>query len=211
MITNPPVPATGNRVRVFLDFWNFTLSLRSWRSDFRLDWKNLGPWIARKAGDAALCTVPVSFGGLHVYASYDPSRHDGDQNLKHWATNTLDRFPGVQVRLLERKSKSAPKCPKCQTRLEQCTHCGSSMRGTVEKGVDTALVTDMIRLAWEDAYDLAVLVTSDRDLIPAVEFLNQKGRRVINAHFPPRGSELAAKCWASIRLVPDISEIERSL
>jgi len=34
---------------------------------------------------------------------------------------------------------------------------------TEEKGVDVAIATDMIKLAWEDAYDWAVLVSSDRD------------------------------------------------
>ncbi len=32
---------------------------------------------------------------------------------------------------------------------------------TVEKGIDTAIVTDMISLAWANAWDVAVLVSSD--------------------------------------------------
>ena len=83
------------------------------------------------------------------------------------------------------------------------------MKGTVEKGIDTAIVTDMIRLAWEGSYDLAVLVSSDRDFIPGVEFLNLKGRKVVNARFPPRGSELARKCWASLDLSSSLHEVER--
>ena len=69
---------------------------------------------------------------------------------------------------------------------------------TVEKGIDTAIVTDMISLAWEEAWDVAILVSSDRDFIPVVDFLTSKGRRVINAHFPPQGMHLARTCWASI-------------
>ena len=57
-----------------------------------------------------------------------------------------------------------------------------------EKGVDTAIATDMIRLAWEKAYDVAVLASSDGDLVPAVEFLDLKGARIIQAGFYPRGS-----------------------
>lgn len=41
------------------------------------------------------------------------------------------------------------------------------MVGTVEKGVDTFIATDMIRLAWENAYEIAVLASSDSDLVPA--------------------------------------------
>ena len=44
-----------------------------------------------------------------------------------------------------------------------CCHCGVQLSLTEEKGVDVAIATDMIKLAWEDAYDWAVLVSSDRD------------------------------------------------
>ena len=83
------------------------------------------------------------------------------------------------------------------------------MAGTIEKGIDTAIVTDMISLAWESAWDGAILVSSDRDFIPAVEFLTVKGRRVINAQFPPTGMDLARACWASINLVPHLTSLAR--
>ena len=83
------------------------------------------------------------------------------------------------------------------------------MVGTIEKGVDTYIATDMIRLAWENAYDLAVLATSDSDLVPAVEFLNLKARKVVQAGFPPSGVDLATACWASFDVYPSRGEINR--
>jgi len=59
-------------------------------------------------------------------------------------------------------------------------------------------------------YDRAVLVSSDRDFIPAVEFLNAKGRKVLHAGFPPRGSDLAAKCRGSLDLRPYLRGLERT-
>ena len=50
-----------------------------------------------------------------------------------------------------------------------------------EKGVDTAIVTDLLSLAGEEAYDVAILVSSDADHIPAVEWIQAHGRKVINA------------------------------
>jgi uncharacterized LabA/DUF88 family protein len=76
-------------------------------------------------------------------------------------------------------------------------------------GVDTLIATDMIRLAWENAYDVAVLATSDSDLVPAVEFLDVKGLKVIQAGFPPMSADLATKCWASFDVVIQRSEIAR--
>jgi len=43
-----------------------------------------------------------------------------------------------------------------------------------EKGVDTAIVTDLLSLASEDAYDVAVLLSSDADHIPAVEWVQNR-------------------------------------
>ena len=37
------------RVRVFVDFWNYTLSMRGVDEDFRTDWSSLGPvFVARR-------------------------------------------------------------------------------------------------------------------------------------------------------------------
>ena len=85
------------------------------------------------------------------------------------------------------------------------------MVGTEEKGVDTLIATEMIRLAWEDTYDVAVLVTLDADFIPAVEFLDQKGKKVIQGGFPPKGQGLAKACWASLDLFAKRAEFERTV
>ncbi len=83
------------------------------------------------------------------------------------------------------------------------------MAGTQEKGIDTAIVTDMISLAWESSWEVAILVASDHDFVPAVEFLAGKGRQVINAHFPSKGTSLACACWASIDLRPHVEKLTR--
>ena len=83
------------------------------------------------------------------------------------------------------------------------------MAGTIEKGVDTAIATDMIRLAWEQAYDVGVLASADADLVPAVEFLDMKGFRILQAGFPPHGSHLSRSCWATIDVSKLYSQFER--
>ncbi len=39
----------------------------------------------------------------------------------------------------------------------------------VEKGTDVQIATDMLRRAYVNAYDTAILVSGDSDLVPAVE------------------------------------------
>lgn len=188
------------RVRVFVDFWNFQLSLRHIEPEPRVDWSKLGRILAGAARDLADPDRPVSFEGLHVYGSYDPSK-PADQKLRNWFTNTLDRMAGVQVSLQERQRKRGfPRCPVCQHEVQACPSCRSDMRGTEEKGVDTRLATDMIRLAWTDSYDCAVLVSSDRDFVPVAEFLQSRNIKVIHGAFPPQGSALSQTCWGNLSL-----------
>ncbi len=53
-----------------------------------------------------------------------------------------------------------------------------------EKGVDVRLAVEMIRLAREDQYDLAYLLSSDTDLVPAVEEVQSFGKKVVYVGWP---------------------------
>lgn len=44
-----------------------------------------------------------------------------------------------------------------------------------EKGIDVALAVDLVRLAMQKAYDAAILVSADTDLMPAVETVYDLG------------------------------------
>lgn len=187
------------RVRTFLDFWNFTLSIKDEDPAFRIAWEKLGPILATETGKQ-LGPDGAIYEGLHVYGSYDPNK-PADAKLKNWFVNTLDKMPGVAVVIRERQRKRGYlKCPHCQTEAKECSACGKDLRGTEEKGVDTRIATDLIRLAWEGGYDAAVLVTADRDFVPVAEFLQTKGIKIIHGTFPPTSSELTQKCWGNLDL-----------
>lgn len=47
-----------------------------------------------------------------------------------------------------------------------------------EKGVDVLMAVDLLVGAYEDQYDTAILVSSDTDLIPALEKIRAKGKHV---------------------------------
>jgi len=207
---------TINRIRAFIDFWNIQLTLNEKESlikgipdcRIKVDWKNIGLKLTTQASQICGLGANYSYDGVIVYGSFNPTTTEG-KGYKKWMTTWLDRQPGVQVQCLERQPKGPPKCPACHKIIDYCPHqdCGSQIKGTIEKGVDTLICTDMIRLAWEKAYDIAVVASSDRDLVPAVEFLTSKGIKVIQAGFPPAGVDLATSCWASFdiySLMPDI-------
>jgi len=211
------VTVTPIRVRVFIDYWNFQLTLNERIAKdkgigdyrFQIDWKKVGPWLAKRACDVTgLGLNGHSFDGAGIYVSYDP-RKESDKKFFGWINSWLAKQPGLMVECRERKPKAPPNCPECHQAISDCPHCHKPIRPSQEKGVDTLIATDMIRLAWEDAYDLAVLATSDRDLVPAVEFLNQKGHKVVHAAFPPKGSDLSKASWAFFDVFENCSEVER--
>ena len=45
-----------------------------------------------------------------------------------------------------------------------------------EKGIDVALAVDFVRLALEGAYDIGVMVSTDNDLLPALETVRAHGQ-----------------------------------
>jgi uncharacterized LabA/DUF88 family protein len=213
----PTAVTVVHRIRVFVDYWNLQLTLNEKESEatgrqderFKIDWKSLPVWAARKAAEV------TSLGnhqleGCIIFASYNPNTPEG-RKFNAWASTWLNRQPGIQVTGFARHPRSAPKCNTCHQSITNCPHrgCGARLAGTVEKGVDTAIATDMIRLAWERAYDVAVLASSDADLVPAVKFLDQKGVKVVQAGFPPSGVNLATSCWASFDLFKYREEFRR--
>jgi uncharacterized LabA/DUF88 family protein len=55
---------------------------------------------------------------------------------------------------------------------------------TIEKGTDVNMSVQMISKAFQNAYDIAILVSGDTDYIPIVKTLHQIGKTVVLATFP---------------------------
>jgi uncharacterized LabA/DUF88 family protein len=53
----------------------------------------------------------------------------------------------------------------------------------VEKGIDVAIAVESLALAYENAYDTAVLVSGDSDYVELVESIKRKGKHVECAMF----------------------------
>ncbi len=203
----------NSRICIFVDYWNLQLTMNGMLKDrkigekFFFDWISLPGWLAKQA--VSVCGLnEYTYEGMYVYSSYNPASGK-DNKYKRWVETWLDRQPGVQVSLRERQRRRPLDCQHCDKTVDACPHCKQKINRTEEKGVDTAIATDMIRLAWEQVYDIGILVSSDADLVPAVEFLSLRGRKIVQAGFPPKGSALATACWASFDLFERRAEFER--
>ena len=114
---NEPSTEHRVRVRVFVDFWNFQLSLNSLpgeRGRFNADWRVLGGILARAALAVVDDRAVIAYQGMDVYGSYGEGAPD--VRLRMWAETTLSTFPGVHVEMLARRRvRSGPMCPSCRT------------------------------------------------------------------------------------------------
>ena len=190
------------RTSIFIDFWNFSLQWRDRANGDRIDWTRVP---AALLGESERQLQAATFGdALHleealVYASYDED--EGGRRLKGWLDAFLDKQPRFRVTTRARRSKlRTVYCRACEGSIDHCPHCQEPLRWSPEKGVDTAIVTGLLSLAGESAFDVAILVSSDTDYLPAVEWLQGRGFKVINATWSNHGHELARACWASFEL-----------
>jgi uncharacterized LabA/DUF88 family protein len=189
------------RVRIFIDFWNFQLHWNDRLDPQRCDWRALPPALMAQAGlllQPMGVSDPLTLEETLLYASVDQVT---EGPLKAWLMNTIDRMPSYRVTVRERRAQ--PKtihCRHCGAEFDHCPQCGQRYTPKTEKGVDAAIVTDLLSLAFRGSYDLAILVTGDADFIPAVKYLQSTGSRVINAGWGGHGHDLKRACWASFDL-----------
>lgn len=199
------------RVRIFIDFWNFQLNWNDRVSGRQCDWSKL-PASLIGATHSLLTTIgqdeQLKLEETLIYASVKPTV---DAPLKNWLENTVGRMPSYRVNIRERLPQRARiHCKSCDTYAEECATCGEAYVKYPEKGVDTAIVTDLLSLAFQQSYDMALLLSSDADFIPAVDYLQGTAAiQVINASWRGHGHNLKKSCWGSFDLEDVVSGMIR--
>ena len=194
------------RLRIFIDYWNFQLNWNERAGEARCDWLAL-PEVLTAATKHVLGTNPIRFDGAHIYASVD--HHN--ENLLNWLETFLERQPGFIVktaRLIKRQR--SVRCTACGLELDACPECGEPYTVSSTKGLTTSMVCDIMSLAYEGAVDVPVIVSSDTELVPLMRRLSDRGLKVIHAGWRDGGSDLSREAWASIDLDAMMSHLVRT-
>lgn len=137
------------RVIVFLDYSNFHQALSRLTE---------GEFPQRKKFDfsAFVQTLTQGMDLIKVYfVCSSSSNSGGQQRFYDW----LDGQEYFYVKQFERKA--------------------NEFGEQREKQVDVYLATQVVALAYENAYDIAVIVSGDEDYVPAIEIVQQKGKIVV--------------------------------
>ncbi len=132
--------------------------------------------------DPALSEAELPLDAVYLYSPVEADRSGEVERV-------VFREPGMGVKR------------ECQGCGKACTHCQGGARDLGGgQGRDNPIANDLIELAREDAYDWAVVVSTDLLLIPVVRYLQAHGRKIIHGCFPPVAMDLTEECWASIDL-----------
>jgi uncharacterized LabA/DUF88 family protein len=115
----------------------------------------------------------VRANGGPIYESYylnstgDPNAEA--QNAFHtWIKSAPPKGPQMRVQLYKLKEQHN-QCPSCGTRFDR----------TVQKGVDVAIATLMIKLAAQGIYDRVILSAGDGDFEDAISYLKSDLRKEV--------------------------------
>ena len=162
------------RVVIFIDGSNFYHALKGCFGTAAIDFAKLATLLA---GSRKL--VRIYYYNAPINQAEEPDKFRNQQRF----FNQLRLVPYLDLKL---------------GRLEK-------RRGTVvEKGVDVNIAVDMLRLAYKDTYDTAILISGDGDFAAAVEAVKDLGKHVENA-FPRKGwsRHLRNACDKFVKLSED--------
>jgi uncharacterized LabA/DUF88 family protein len=198
------------RIKFFFDFWNFQLDWNkatknsSTGTIFKIPWEDLLPKTIITQINLKR-TETLTYAGTHVYGSVHPA---GDTDLRRFL-HAMESFPGYTVLVKERKSKrGGVRCTSCQNQITHCPTCNAVLKRTIEKGIDAAIITDMIQMAYDRVYDVGVLGSTDADLCPAVAFIFQRiGIPIYNLWFHDGGHSLRNACYDHVKMADVINAI----
>jgi uncharacterized LabA/DUF88 family protein len=142
-----------NRVAIFIDGSNLYHALRDNCSRVDLNFTDF---------TTKLCAGRPLFRTYYYNVLQDPSQRPEGFREQQEFLDVLKKTPYLEVRLGGMKlSQGVP----------------------VEKGIDIMLATDMLHFAWNNLYDVAILVSGDGDFAYALQAAKNMGKHVEVAYF----------------------------
>ena len=91
------------------------------------------------------------------------------------------------------------------SRPARCRSCGAKWRSNEEKKTDVNIAVRLLEDAFDDLFDVAIIISGDSDLAPPIESVRRRfpGKKVVVAHPPSRPSaELARVAHAAFHINP---------
>lgn len=166
------------RVAIFLDGSNFYHRIKDTELDFKqsldFDYKSFAEWLACGRNIAST-----------IYYVGVVRKEPGNSKSEELVKNQQKLFANLEKQNWAIKTGYMMK----QNNIYK------------EKGVDVKLAVDLLDMAYQDKYDVAIIVSSDTDLIPSIERCRELGKRVEYIGFSHRPSFAMQRYANSSRLL----------
>jgi uncharacterized LabA/DUF88 family protein len=154
------------RVALFIDGQNFYSGWRDSAQGRRIDFSTMADWILKQVGGDTLW-------GAHYYTGIDLVTNESTENGAHKLLNfleVLETQPGYFVHRFPRRSQ----------RLK-CTSCDEDVKYTQDRELDSGFVSDIVRYAANDSFDILVLLSANPDYTPALKAVGAMGKQTFVA------------------------------
>ena len=167
-----------HKAMVFIDYQNFNIGLKthydkSPNKKFKsVDFRDLG----QEINDL----IPLQSEVIKTYVfAYKPCdellKLDYYKNYYNWVNTTLKKIPYLEV--IEGRQEIR------LVKNKQFDIHDSSTYTTEEKETDINLATHMVAKGYQNAYDIAILVSGDTDYVSVIRTLHNLGKTIVIAHF----------------------------
>jgi uncharacterized LabA/DUF88 family protein len=177
----PSESARTLRSATFIDLWNLLRGASTvyGPTAMTFDWGALAESLRHRGG--------LSLGTYGRYASKVDKIHLLDEGTYVYGAPSSGSASSIGSRawMNELAAKSGFRVLEGGTKTDkyQCRLCGGRQRIRRESDTDAHLISDLMWLAWQDRYDVAIVVSGDADLIPSIERVQLSGRKVVSALF----------------------------
>ncbi|GHU44760.1 hypothetical protein AGMMS50289_13850 [Betaproteobacteria bacterium] len=173
-----------NRVKVYVDGFNFYFGLRSkgWRKYY---------WLDLNALSTALMKPDQTLAGVHYFTSRIRNTGDNvpDMQRQSLYLEALGTLSDVQLHFGHYLQKN-----------RRCFECGAKWKNYEEKMTDVNIAVQLLADAYDNSFDTALLISADSDLTtPVRKLLAQFPDKRVIVVFPPdrRSADLAKAATAT--------------
>lgn len=166
-----------HKVMVFIDYQNFNINLKE---HFKNQNKNLKSINYKELGKNINELIPFDSEVIKTYVfAYKPCKElmklESQKKYYEWITEKLQKTKYLEVIMGRQEIRTYKNITFDLNNPDTYT--------TVEKETDINLATHMISKGFQNAYDIAILVSGDTDYMSVIETLHNLGKIIVIAHF----------------------------
>lgn len=190
----------SSKVKIFVDLWNVVINARS-QTSYQIDvnWNDLTSFLVSSTKVDHADKSQRELAGCFIFGSHNKT-NPRDQLFVNKTLDNFGSMSGLFFDFQERVKKDTS---------NKCGSCGEAVSKSSEVGVDVLLTVEMIKHSTMKDHDYLVLASSDRDYMPLLAYMKDRGERLVHAATGERHREMRSLTWKQVDLAGQFSRLSR--